>query len=160
MSSGLCDLKLMKTAMSGFKGFIQDEYTNLKPVGEGAASPDRIMCTELEAQWSHASDAADFAAVNARVRQLILETYAGDPVEGVFSLSLQQTVYRIARAVLDELAGIESIRLITPNVHFYTWAAHEFGLENPNLVFQSTDCHSTASGRITTFVSRRAAAKL
>ena len=39
-------------------------------------------------------------------------------------------------------------------VHFYTYPLEQFGLSNPNVVFQSTDCHTTASGRIRTIVRR------
>eukprot|EP00729_Bicosta_minor_P019573 gene19573-10913_t len=57
VTSGVSGVKLMKTTQSGFKGFIQDEFTNLVPVGEGTANPDRIMCTEMEAEWKYACGA-------------------------------------------------------------------------------------------------------
>jgi hypothetical protein len=52
---------------------------------------------------------------------------------------------------------IDSIDLVTPNVHYYAWPATKFGLDNPNVVFQSTEPSSTASGRIRTVLSRKAA---
>ena len=48
VKSGVRGMKLMKTTQSGFKGYIVDKYTNLKPVGEAGGPPDRIMATELE----------------------------------------------------------------------------------------------------------------
>ena len=55
---------------------------------------------------------------------------------------------------------MDEVSLITPNIHFYRWDAEQFGLSNPNYVFQSTDCHTSASGRITTTVSRVKKSKL
>lgn len=44
--------------------------------------------------------------------------------------------------------------MATPNIHFYPYPLEDFGIPNPNIVFQSTDCHTTASGRIETRMSR------
>lgn len=54
--------------------------------------------------------------------------------------SLQETVYKMATAVLDNHADIQGIEITTPNVHFYRWDTEQFGLKNDNAVFQSTVC--------------------
>ena len=162
VASGIGDVVLMKTAQSGFKGFIQDKYTNLKPVGAGTgvkgADPDRILCTELEGWWTYTPsmlpDGYDYKAANARVLQKLLDTFCGPPMNGRYSLSLQDTAYCVATAILKENPAIAEVSLATPNVHFYTYPLKQFGLLNPNVVFQSTDCHTTASGRICTLVRR------
>ena len=56
--------------------------------------------------------------------------------------------------VLRNFADVSSVFLVTPNIHHYPYPLEQFGLSNPNIVFQSTDCHTTASGRIETHVSR------
>ena len=158
--SSISNLVLMKTTQSGFKGFIQDKYTNLKPVGAGVkgAAADRILCTELEAWWAYTPAMLpadyDYKAANARAVQALLDNWGGPPDTGRYSLSLQDTTYRMATAVLKQNMAIAEVDLAAPNVHFYTYPLEQFGLSNPNVVFQSTDCHTTASGRIRTIVRR------
>eukprot|EP00052_Salpingoeca_macrocollata_P001317 m.24935 g.24935 ORF g.24935 m.24935 type:complete len:301 (-) comp11284_c0_seq1:316-1218(-) len=155
VSSGVCDVNLMKTTQSGFKGFIQDKYTNLQPVGAGSSSPDRIMCTQLTTNWKFSrKPASGYAVANKAIFQTLLENWAGPPEDGRFSKSVQETAYIMATAVLDQFPEVESVYLATPNIHHYTYPLEQFGMKNPNVVFQSTDCHTTASGRIETRVSR------
>jgi len=165
LASGICDMVLMKTTQSGFKGFIVDKYTNLQPVGEGTALPDRILCTELSAFWEY-GDAAkgalakkggaafDFVRSNDDVAAMLLKQFAGPPVGGRFSPSLQETAYRMGVAVLDLAPAVDAVEIATPNVHFYRSPLEDFGLPNPNKVFQATDPQSTASGRIVTRLCR------
>jgi len=166
ISCGVKDLCLMKTTQSGFSGFIQDEYTNLQPVGAGSSNPDRIMCTELEAFWNYtfASDAEmrahDFGQSAASVLTTLLESWAGPAPSGIFSKSVQETAYRMGTEVLRMHNSVDTITIITPNIHHYRWDAEQFGLSNANVVFQSTDCHTTASGRIQTVISRAPRSRL
>jgi urate oxidase len=164
-TSGIANIKLMKTTQSGFLGYIRDEYTNLQPVGEGPASvsPDRIMCTDMVGHWKFTPGRAPegkFAGLNARVLETLVDVFSGDPETGVFSKSLQQTAYRMAGTVLKLFPEIDEVTLECPNVHFYRYDLEQFGLSNPNIVFQSTDSQSTASGRIVTVLSRKPNAKL
>lgn len=156
VTSGVRDLCLMKTTQSGFAGFIVDEYTNLQPVGPASANPDRIMCTELEAKWTYGGSTPreGFQASNARVMQTFLDVWSGPPDTGIFSASVQQTAYRIATTLLDRFRDLDEVEITTPNIHHYRSDLEQFGLSNPNVVFQSTDCHTTASGRIVTRLSR------
>jgi urate oxidase len=163
VTSGVCDIKVMKTTQSGFMGYIQDEYTTLKPVGVGGSAPDRIMCTEMVAEWSYATGRAPegrFVEVNKRVFDTLLSTLAGPTDRGVFSKSLQETAYKMAVQALDSVPELSKVSLATPNVHFYPYDLEQFGMPNPNVVFQSTDCHSTASGRIMTTVTRKQRSRL
>ena len=45
LRSGIADLQILKTADSGFAGFLRDEYTTL------AETNDRLLGTVLEADW-------------------------------------------------------------------------------------------------------------
>jgi urate oxidase len=146
----------MKTTASGFSGFIQDKYTDLQPVGAGSSNPDRIMCTEMTASWDHTPgvQVPDYTAVNTAVAQLLLDRFAGPAPKGVFSKSLQETVYRMATDTLAKFPTLAAVEIITPNVHFYPWEAGKFGLDNPNVVFRSTEPDTTASGRIYTKLTR------
>lgn len=158
VTSGVKDVKIMKTTQSGFKGFIRDKYTNLQPVGEGTDFPDRIMCTELEATWKWTKEpAGGYRAANQAVFTTLVDTWSGPPTTGVFSKSVQETAYKMATAALAKFPALDDVFLATPNVHFYRYELEKFGIPNPNVVFQSTDCHTTASGRIETRVLRTAA---
>lgn len=163
VTSGVSDIKVMKTTQSGFMGYIKDQYTTLKPVGAGGSAPDRIMCTEMVAEWSYTEGRAPegrFVAVNQKVFDTLISTLAGPADRGVFSKSLQETAYKMAVAALETVPELSKVYLATPNVHFYPYNLAPFGMSNPNVVFQSTDCQSTASGRIVTTVSRKERSRL
>lgn len=86
----------------------------------------------------------------------VQELFSGPADVGVYSKSVQETAYNMCTAVLDRFPFISSVKLITPNIHHYPYPLAQFGLENDNIVFQSTDSVTTASGRIETRVSRAA----
>lgn len=62
------------------------------------------MCTKIRCQWNYYSSAVQksipFSRIYESVQRLTLETFAGDPVHGVYSASVQHTMYLIAKAVL------------------------------------------------------------
>jgi urate oxidase len=78
-------------------GYIEDEYTNLKPVGAGGASPDRIMCTDLTTRWTYTPGQAPegkFVETNEKIFKIMMDTFAGNPETGIFSKSIQETAYK------------------------------------------------------------------
>mmetsp|Transcript_71331 Transcript_71331/g.168130 ORF Transcript_71331/g.168130 Transcript_71331/m.168130 type:complete len:270 (-) Transcript_71331:59-868(-) len=156
-TSGVREIKIMKTTQSGFDGFIKDKYTNLQPVGPGTQYPDRIMCTQMVAEWTYAAPLPEnkFSALNERILSTLMEEFAGPADEGKFSKSLQVTCYDMATQVLRAFPEVDEVYTETPNVHFYPYNLEQFGLRNPNIVFQSTDAKTTASGRIVTRLGRK-----
>jgi urate oxidase len=155
VTSGIFDMKLMKTTQSGFAGFIQDKYTDLKPVGPDSDNPDRIMCTELDASWTFSSPPwGDFNRVNASIINTLLKDWSGPPDTGIYSKSVQQTAYKMATSVLSQFLCVREVLLITPNIHHYTYPLQNFSLKNNNVVFMPTNCHENASGLIETRVVR------
>lgn len=158
VTSGVLDIKLLKTTQSGFAGYIEDKYTNLKPVGAPGGSPDRILATSLTATWTYSKiPSVGFKNRNEAIFQRLLETFSGPADKGVFSKSLQETAYNMAVSVLRSFDEVDAVKLVTPNIHFYTYPLEQFGLKNDNVVFQSTDSNTTASGRIETLVRRPSA---
>lgn len=139
--SGLKDLVVLKTTHSEFHGFLKDRYTTL------AETDDRIMATSVTARWRHqdtdpnptspdgtAWDAVDWTDSFDRVLRTLLAVYAEH-----HSLALQQTLYAMARAVLEDQPGIAEIRLSLPNRHHVALDLSPYGLDNPNVVFHATD---------------------
>lgn len=129
--SGLKELTILKSTGSEFAGFLTDEYTTL------AATHDRVMATSLTARWRHASSSPGddgWDALYPSVRQVLVREFAT-----LQSLALQQTLWHMGRAVLQELPDIVEIRLAAPNKHHFVVDLSPFGLENANEVFHADD---------------------
>jgi len=142
LSSGLENLVIMKTADSGFEGYINDELTTLKETS------DRLFCTELEAEWRYTTEAVDFNALRTTIRETMLATFADHR-----SKSVQETEYAMGRAALEAVDVIDQIDLAMPNKHCLLVDLSRFGEENPNEIFVPTD---EPAGQIEARVRRRA----
>jgi urate oxidase len=126
--SGLRDLVVLKSTGSEFAGFLKDRYTTL------AETTDRVLATSLTARWRYQGAAADWGEAHARIRQVLLERFAQ-----VHSLALQQTLWEMAKAVLEARGDVAEIRLSAPNKHHFLADLAPFGLENPGEVFHAAD---------------------
>lgn len=125
---GLKDLVILKSTGSEFAGFLTDPYTVLEP------THDRVMATSLVAQWRFTSTDVDWETVHGRVRAALVEQFAV-----VQSLALQQTLFQMGRAVLEDHPDIAEVRLSAPNKHHFVYDLSPFGLENNNEVFHADD---------------------
>lgn len=126
--SGVRDMLILKTTDSAFEGFLRDRYTTLKETS------DRILSTSCEATWRWAATDLDFAAAYAQVKDTMLHAFAHHK-----SLSVQQTLYAMAEAVLEKHPAVEEISLIMPNKHHIPFNLEPFGMENSNEIFVATD---------------------
>ncbi|AMM19301.1 urate oxidase [Frondihabitans sp. PAMC 28766] len=125
---GLKDLTLLKSTGSEFTGFLKDEYTTLPE------ETDRIMATALQAQWRFSTVDVDFEAVYPAVEALMVKHFAT-----LHSLALQQTLFHMGKAVLEEFDFIAEVRLKAPNKHHFTYDIGRFGIENKQEVFWAAD---------------------
>lgn len=120
LSSSIEGLSLLKTTQSGFEGFIRDKYTLLPETRE------RMLATAVTATWRYSfenvhnipSKPMYFAERYADVRKVLVDTFFGPPDKGVYSPSVQSTLYQMAKAVLNRFHVISSIDLKMPNLHF------------------------------------------
>ncbi len=126
--AGIADLVILRSAGSGFEGYIKDAYTTLKE------TDDRIFATALRATWTYASGAVDFNAHWENIRQTILDTFAAHE-----SRSVQHTLHAIGQQVLAAFPVVTEIQLTMPNKHALLVDLSPFGLDNPNEVFLPTD---------------------
>lgn len=126
--SGLRDLVLLKSTGSEFAGFLVDGYTTLAP------THDRIMSTSLVTTWTYTGTDVSWDKTWADVRRILLERFAC-----VHSLALQQTLWEMGKAVLEEHPEIAEISLSAPNRHHFVVDLAPFGLENRNEVFYAAD---------------------
>jgi urate oxidase len=138
VESGLDDLFLLKSSDSAFCGFLRDRYTTLREAS------DRILATLLKADWLYTADATDWNKAHARIRHVLIATFAGH-----LSVSVQQTLHAMGEAALDACPEIERITLVMPNQHRILVDLQPFGLENANEVFLATDePHGTITGTL------------
>jgi urate oxidase len=126
--SGIEDLLVLKTSGSEFHGYIKDPYTTL------AETRERILCTAVAARWRHAHLDVDWGQSFAAARRLLLERFAD-----LHSLSLQQSLYEMAKAVIEGESEIVEVRMSMPNRHHFVVDLSPFGLENDNEIFRVED---------------------
>jgi urate oxidase len=126
--SGLKDLVVLKSTGSEFHGFLTDPYTTLRE------TTDRVMATSLVARWRYFGTDVDWDASYASIRSLLLTRFAQ-----VHSLALQQTLWEMGKAVLEEHARVAEIKFSAPNKHHFVVDLAPFGLDNPSEVFHADD---------------------
>jgi urate oxidase len=128
VQSGIEDLLILKSAQSGFEGFVRDDYTTL------AETRDRVFATKLKAVWSYRSKPARYSQTNARILEAMLGVFAN-----TYSPSVQVTLFQMGEAALHAAAEVEKIHLAMPNRHYLPANLAPFGLENKNELFIPTD---------------------
>jgi urate oxidase len=126
--SGLENLIIMKTANSGFEGYIQDSLTTLPPTS------DRLLGTALRATWTYNTADGDFDAWRNNIRGTLIRVFAEHD-----SKSVQHTLYAMGEAVLKNVASVSEIELTMPNIHCLLVDLSRFGQDNPNEIFVPTD---------------------
>jgi urate oxidase len=126
--SGFENLVVMKTANSGFEGYIKDELTTLKETS------DRLFCTAVKAEWHYTAAALDFDATRKTLRETMLKAFAEHK-----SKSVQETLYAMGKSALERVAEVDLIDLTMPNKHCLLVDLSRFGQDNPNEIFVPTD---------------------
>jgi urate oxidase len=127
-TAGIEDLAVMKTTGSAFEEFLRDPYTTLKE------TKDRILMTNVRAEWQYAAEEIAYSPIWHGVRQALIETFADHD-----SRSVQHTLYAMGEAVLKSFESISEIRLAMPNKHYNLADLKPFGLENNNEIFVPTE---------------------
>ncbi|KAK6271206.1 hypothetical protein POUND7_008304 [Theobroma cacao] len=120
LTSGIEGLSLLKTTKSGFEGFIRDKYTALPETRE------RMLATEVTASWRYSYESVSsipqkplyFNECYLNVKKVLADTFFGPPDGGVYSASVQSTLFHMAKAVLSRFMDISSVQLKMPNIHF------------------------------------------
>ncbi|XP_020577055.1 uricase-2 isozyme 2 [Phalaenopsis equestris] len=139
--SGIQGLSLLKTTQSGFEGFIRDRYTLLPETKE------RMLATEVTALWRFQFESISSVPTKSiffieryqDVKKLLVDTFFGPPNSGIYSPSVQNTLYLMAAAVLNRFPDIASIQMRMPNLHFLP--VNLSSKDNPNLVKFADDVY-------------------
>lgn len=123
--SGLKGLTVLNSTDSEFWGYIKDGYTTLKE------DYDRILATEVSAAWRHGwsgrddEGTPDWQGSYDWTREIMLRAFAE-----TYSLSLQQTLYRMGAQVIEGRPELEEIRFSMPNKHHFKVDLSPFGIKN------------------------------
>jgi urate oxidase len=128
LSCGIKGLQILKTADSGFAGFLKDDLTTLPE------TDDRLFGTVLQAEWQYQGTDIQFNDCHSKVRSVLLDCFAQHR-----SLSVQHTLFAMGKTVLDKLGFVAEIHLIMPNKHCLLVDLSRFGLDNPNQIFVPVD---------------------
>ena len=128
VSSGIENLVLLKTAHSGFEGYLRDSLTTLPETA------DRLFGTAMRAQWKYQSEPGPFDLLRRKLRATLIEAFAEHD-----SKSVQHTLYAMAQAALEVATEITDMELAMPNKHCLLVDLARFGQTNPNEIFVPTD---------------------
>ena len=104
--SGLDHLVLLKTANSGFEGYIKDSLTTLKETS------DRLLGTAVQAVWRYTSTDLDYNATRYTIREAMLKTFA-EPRQQI-RRSKPSTPWPSA---LEAISQIDEVEITMPNKH-------------------------------------------
>lgn len=139
VSSGLGRLVIMKTADSGFEGYIKDPLTTLRETN------DRLLGTDVTARWTYNTADLPFVRLRNEIRASLLATFANHK-----SLSVQHTLFAMAEAALAQVPAISDITLTMPNKHCLAVDLSPFSQDNPNEIFVPIDePHGYIEARVT-----------
>jgi urate oxidase len=126
--SGIRDLVVLKSTGSEFHGFLKDKYTTLPETN------DRILATSLVARWRYDHTDVDWDKSYDEIKALLLEQFAR-----IHSFALQQTLYGMGEAVLQQHPEVAEIKFSAPNKHHFLVDLSPFAVENPGEVFIAAD---------------------
>jgi urate oxidase len=128
VTSGIDGLVLLKTANSGFEGYLKDSLTTLPETA------DRLFGTSMSAQWKYQSANLPFEQLRSKLRETLIQAFAEHD-----SKSVQHTLYAMAQGALESVPEILDVELAMPNKHCLLVDLSRFGQTNPNQIFVPTD---------------------
>ena len=79
---------------------------------------ERIVATSITATWKYASQLPDYHAPFAAVTSAFAGGFFGPPINGVYSPSVQFTLFKMAEAAIRAVSSLESVYMNLPNIHF------------------------------------------
>lgn len=127
-TSGVDDVRVIKTTASAFSGYLKDAWTTLPE------TRDRIFSTLMKARWDFHAVPAHFVDANAAALDAMLRVFAAE-----FSESVQATLFSMGRAALTTVPEIERVTLALPNRHYLSAPLPALGLADSREVFVPTD---------------------
>jgi len=129
ISTGIRDMKVLKTTQSSFENFVNDEYRSLHD------AKDRVFSTVVTADWTYGSiSGLDFDQAFDKVCAIVLDKFAGPAKTGSHSPSVQLTQYQTETEVLKKIPQIVKMSILMPNRHYFPYDFTKFpipGIQGP-----------------------------
>lgn len=151
MQSGFRNLDILKTTQSGFVGFHRNKFTSLPEV------QDRLLASSVTAEWDFNDSAVtatgtNFNEVSCSIEKELINTFAGPSDVGVFSASVQQTLYDMGKNAVLKVPAIKSITLEMPNIHNIPFNLEPYGFPKesgpPTIFFPIDEPHGMIAAKI------------
>ena len=141
VEAGIGDVYVLKTTNSGWESYLFERFTTLPETN------DRILATIVTSKWEYNTTHADFDRLWQGVMDQTLKTFTDH-----YSPSVQNTLWRMGKAVLERFPEVERIWYSFPNVHHIIYNLERFGIENDKEIFHATQ---DPYGQIEGWVERR-----
>ena len=106
--SGIDGFTFMKSTQSGWENYVKDPYTTIPPTA------DRMCATSMVASWKWSAKPQNYPATNAKILDTVLEVFGT-----TYSMSVQDSLYRMGEAALAAVPEISEISMACPNMHFH-----------------------------------------
>ena len=100
---------MCKTTQSGYEGYLRDQYTLLPETRE------RLLASSVTCTWRYYSVANAFDEEYEKIREAALTQFFGNPRTGVYSPSVQYTLYQMGKAIIGE--STSSVHVIGRRTH-------------------------------------------
>ncbi|XP_042322063.1 uricase-like isoform X2 [Sceloporus undulatus] len=135
VSSGIKDLKIMKTTQSGFQNFFKDKYTTLPE------RADRVLSVEMLIKWCYGAcpETLDFDCIWRTAHECALDAFAGPPETGHYSPSYQKTVNCVQEYILEKIPEVAEVEVICSNIHYSVTPLEKLGLCNDKEIYTPQD---------------------
>jgi len=144
LRAGIDGLLVLKSTGSSFYGFNRCSLTTLKD------AHDRFFSTTVVADWKYtfnpntAIDSKLFDANWEQFKQILTTVFAE-----TFSYSVQDTVYKVAKKVLEDMPLVEEVHMRLPNSHIFDVDLSRFGSLEPGKVYvPSPEPHGTIEATV------------
>ena len=164
VTSGLKDYRVLKTTQSGYEGYIKDKFTKLGETNE------RILATAIDCVWTYDLEGGvdtskrkgwfgnnnssnnnniDYDLVYQRVLENIKDQFFGDAQRGVYSPSVQATLYNMGDAIVNNIKELKDVKFTLPNIHFIPMTPnggdHKF---NDDVYIATSEPHGTIAATV------------
>lgn len=128
MQGGFKGLDLLKTTQSGFIDFHKCPRTTLP------SDTDRFIGTSADVEWKFDSRLLgrrqDYNKIFSTIKNTLLHTFTGPADTGIYSPSVQKTLYEMGEAAIRNQPAITQISLYMPNIHFLVFPTEKIGVQN------------------------------
>lgn len=115
----------------------------------------------MDVQWTYgAGTVTSYDAVYARVMETLKELFFGPPNGGVYSPSVQYTLYQMGAAVVERVDEVAQITISAPNIHFIPAATIPGMKFNDDVYIATSEPHGQISATVSKDKRFKAISKL